>query len=526
MPREAVDVFNNPRIRPEFPLAVEGFALDQSVVAGEPIRLCCSADRTTTAAVTVTRVGGTREVVWSAGGVPVGPQPVPDKAYRVGCDWPVSIEIPTAGWRSGFHEIELRAEHLPDDDPTARSHAFGVVRAAELSADGILLVLATNTYQAYNTWGGGCLYTGAKEVSFRRPIDRGFVNRPAAAYDGRVASIAPHGDPGHHELLAYLDEHRYPLWCASSGWHNWERRFVQWAERAGFRVDVAVNADLDTVPGLLDGYRLLCSVGHDEYWSWEMRDAIDAFVERGGNHVILSGNTSFWQVRLDHDRGVMVCHKGSAPRTDDVADPTRMTHIWSSPSIGRPESSTTGLSFTRGGYVRVGWGVPRSSGAYTVHRSGHWAFAGTDLRDGDLLGLGSYVVGYEVDGCAYTTIDGVPVPTYEDGAPESLEILASSPARLLSKQGDVDELPEAIWADASGPGDLEDVATVLYGSASPEHTDRLAHGSAMIATFRRGAGTVFNVGSTDWCYGLDADPLIQQVTTNVLRQLTGRRDPV
>ena len=519
-------MFTNPRIRPDFALAVEGFALDQSVDPGEPIRLCCASQRPTSIAVTVSRIGAQREVVWLGGGIAVEPQPVPDKAYRLGCEWPVTVEIPTEGWRSGFHEIELRDEHLADDDPAARSHAFAVVRAGSPSGDAILLVLATNTYQAYNTWGGGCLYTGAKEVSFRRPIDRGFVFRPPAAYDGRVASIAPDGDPGHHQLLDYLDEHRYPLWCASSGWHNWERRFVRWAESAGFEIDVAVNADLETIPGLLDGYRLVCSVGHDEYWSWGMRDAFDSFVERGGNHLILSGNTSFWQVRLDHERGVMVCHKGSAPRTDDVADPTRMTHIWSSPAIGRPETSTTGLSFTRGGYVRVGRGVLRSSGAYTVHRSDHWAFAGTDLCDGDLLGLGSYVVGYEVDGCAFTTIDGVPVPTYEDGAPESLEILASSPARLLSKQGDVDELPAAIWADASGPGDLEDVATILYGSASPEHTDRLAHGQAMIATFRRGAGTVFNVGSTDWCYGLDSDPLIQRVTANVIHRLAGESGDV
>ncbi len=43
------------------------------------------------------------------------------------------------------------------------------------------------------------------------------------------------------------------------------------------------------------------SVGHDEYWSWGMRDALDAFTDAGGNAAILSGNTCFWQVRFDDD---------------------------------------------------------------------------------------------------------------------------------------------------------------------------------------------------------------------------------
>ena len=56
----------------------------------------------------------------------------------------------------------------------------------------------------------------------------------------------------------------------------------------------------------------------------------------------------------------------------------------------------------------------------------------------------------------------------------------------------------------------------LFGDASPENKAKVAHGSAVIACFTRGAGTVFNAGSADWCYGLDHDPLVQQVTHNVL----------
>ena len=38
-------------------------------------------------------------------------------------------------------------------------------------------MLATNTYNAYNDWGGRSLYTGGKEVSFRRPFGRGMIGR-------------------------------------------------------------------------------------------------------------------------------------------------------------------------------------------------------------------------------------------------------------------------------------------------------------------------------------------------------------
>ena len=42
----------------------------------------------------------------------------------------------------------------------------------------------------------------------------------------------------------------------------------------------------------------------------------------------------------------------------------------------------------------------------------------------------------------------------------------------------------------------------------------------MIGTFTKGKGRVFNAGSTDWSYGLDVDPLVQQVTRNVIKWLT------
>jgi N,N-dimethylformamidase beta subunit-like, C-terminal len=502
--------------------AVEGYPGQLSYLPGEELTLHCSA-RSPTFSVEVTRVGARRDVVWRREGIRGFERETPAEAYADGCDWPVSLSLTIPrDWRSGFYEVVFIADGVEGEEAT--SHACFVLRALAPGRDtGLLLVLATNTYNAYNKWGGACLYTGVNRVSFQRPFERGYVTKPVDGdgYDGRSASIGSAPDPDHRQLQAYLAANKMALWSSSAGWPNWELRFVRWAESNGFVLDYAINRDLEFRPGLLDPYRLVLSVGHDEYWSWGMRDAIDAFVGHGGNHAIFSGNTVYWQVRFEDDGRAMTCHKYIARRTDPVRGTERqhlLTSIWSDPLIGRPENRTTGLSFCRGGYVRFGRGVPRSSGAYTVCRPDHWVFAGTGLRYGDALGLGSHIVAYETDGCEFTMEDGLPVPTGRDGTPADFTILATAPAHLLSNTPDNNEAIIPLSFDTSAVGDLEYTAEILLGDASPESTKRLASGHAVMGLFQRG-GVVFNAGTTDWCYGLDNDPLVQRVTHNVLSKL-------
>lgn len=504
-------------------LAVEGYPDKLSYLPGEEVAFHCSA-RTKTYSVEITRVGVGREIVWRRAGIVGIEHATPADAYANGCGWPVAFSFPIpAAWRSGYYEVTLRGDGV--QGPEAIGHAFFVVRSANPGRDtSILLVLSTNTYNAYNRWGGHCLYTGATQVSFARPLERGYVFRPDAAYDGRAASVEPEPDPTHRRVQAYLEANKYPLWIISAGWPSWERRFVRWAESNGYRIDYAINADLEFHPELLADYQLMVSMGHDEYWSWGMRDTVDKFVDSGGNVAFFAGNCCFWQVRYEDAGRTMVCYKATAHEKDPVMGTDRqqlMSGIWSDPIIGRPENLTTGLSFCRGGYVRIGQGVPRSSGAYTVYRPDHWAFAGTDLRYGDLLGLGSFVVAYEVDGCEFTLQNGLPVPTHSDSTPENFTILGASPAHLLSITDEICEAPPPLWASIDPPGDLEFTAMRLFGNAAPENVAKVAHGHAVMGCFTRG-GTVFNVGSTDWAYGLDHDSLIQQVTRNVLDRL-GRR---
>ena len=158
---------------------------------------------------------------------------------------------------------------------------------------------------------------------------------------------------------------------------------------------------------------------------------------RGGHVAFFSGNTAFWRVRNEGDGHTMVCPKLAT-------DADGRSWMWADPGTGRPETEMTGVTFTRGGYARIGQGVPRGSGGYTIWQPDHWLFEGTDLRYGDVLGAEHTVVGYECDGCALTMHDGVPEPTHEDGCPDGFEVLATAPAHLWSKTADHDEYPQGL----------------------------------------------------------------------------------
>lgn len=496
--------------------AIEGYAERLSYEPGETVVVCCSSASERFSAE-IARVGGAREIVWRGEELEGGVRPVPENANSVGCDWPPSFRytIPP-GLPSGYYEVVMRSM-----DPGGRLSeglAFFVVRPSGGRRGHFLLVLSSNTYNAYNDWGGPSLYTGAHRVSFRRPFAPGFLRKPEPHV--RYPNVADIDDPEHEHFRQWADLHGLARWSGSSGWHNWERVFVRWAEREGYTVDVAVNADLEFHPEIVSGYPLVVSVGHDEYWSWRMRDTLEDFVEGGGNVAFFSGNTVCWQVRFEDEGAAMVCHKFDVER-DPVygsEDQHLLATLWSSRLVGRPENELTGLSFSRGGYVRMGRVVPRGSGGYTAWRPDHWVFSGTGLCYGDLFGATDSVVAYEVDGCEFTLSldDGLPVPTGRDGTPGDFTILASAPARLISR----DELPSRYRADEIG--DLEATAIAVFGDDSPESVARLAHNHAVMGAFTRN-GTVFNAGTTDWTYGLAGhDPVVERITRNVLGRLSGQ----
>jgi len=485
------------------------YAWPQSVAAGDTVGLR-AAGPPATGELRVHRVGLHRELVWS-GEITVEPHDLPESAAAAGCPWPDSATLTVdPSWRSGYYEVSLRTQ------AGFRHEAVGffVVRSVEVDPARPLLVLTTNTWNAYNDFGGRNLYSRGTRVSFARPLAPGYLRKPEGPGDRVAVVVAPDHMMEAHRT--YVRAHGFSEWAGSAGWPNAELPFVRWAERCGYELDYAANADLETVPGLLEGRRLYLSVGHDEYWSWEMRDAVESFVRAGGNAVFLSGNTSFWQVRLEDGGAVMVGYKDQFKK-DPVYDTERqhlLTSMWSDHLIGRPENEMTGVSFSRGGYHRIGRAVAAGAGGYTVYRPEHWVFEGTEVVYGDVIGASSVTVGYECDGCELTMRDGLPYPTCNDGTPADFEILGLVPARLFGRDNSTRGVPEGARSEC------EFISWRVLGSETPENVARFEHGHAVMGVHRPG-GTVFTAGTTEWAWGLaHGDPRIERITRNLIDRLS------
>jgi hypothetical protein len=481
---------------------LDAYVWPQSYAAGDAVGVRISSDARDVA-VTVRREA--TSTVQQLDGVAAAAQPIPGDASATGCGWDVTTSFPAPD-RSGCYTVAVTA----DDE---RADSLFVVRPDPAEPAPIVLVLSTTTSNAYNDWGGPSLYTGGTRVSFDRPLAPGFVHKPRPAR--RKAQPEPDREALYY--FGWAEPNGLSVWSGGAGWWNWERPFLAWADAEGFAIDVAVSQDLEEHPEVLDGHRLYASVGHDEYWSWGMRDAVERFVAGGGNAMFLTGNTCYWQVRPEDGFRDMTCFKYGADADPVLGtdDERRLSGAWSDRRIGRPENALTGLSFTRGGYSRYGLGVPRASGGFTVWRPEHWALEGTELRYGDLLGGADTIAAYELDGCELQLVDGLPASNGADATPEGFEVLATAPARLWTQH----EQPSRY---AHEPGELEHVAMALWGDEWEANVHRVTNNHAVIGTFAvPGGGRVFTAGCTDWACGIEGgDPSVRRITRNVLERLS------
>lgn len=166
-------------------------------------------------------------------------------------------------------------------------------------------------------------------------------------------------------------------------------RFTQtWLERKGYDYDVFSDTDLQLDPHVLDGYKALVVVGHSEYWSFEAMESVSRFLDRGGNAIVLSGNTAFWRVSFNADASIIECRKGDAPGTQVRAD--RRGEMWHSHDgrrggmsreCGFPAWKLFGLEY----FSLMGVGVP-GVGPYKVRNPDHFLFRepiALNLKEGD-----------------------------------------------------------------------------------------------------------------------------------------------
>ncbi|GLY81011.1 N,N-dimethylformamidase beta subunit family domain-containing protein [Actinoallomurus iriomotensis] len=497
-----------------------------SYFPGETVAFHLSAS-VPTFTVEVTRDGLRPETVWSRDGVTAGRFEAPADAYATGCGWPVGLTLDIPGdWRPGFYVVTVRAT-LSDGELWEREHFF-VVKAAPARRPRAAIVLTTSTMLAYNDWGGANHYrglgddpredTGSPLSSTRRPIARGMIRKPVGApREANHLTLPMHGAP-RYASYEWARLNGYSRHHADAFWATYERPFVRWAERHGYELDYLTQHDLHADETVLDPYRCVIVVGHDEYWSWRMRDAVDRFVDGGGGLARFGGNYQ-WQVRLSDDLTTQFCYRLPSLDPDAARSPQTATTVWEAKSVGRPGATTIGLNGLGGIYTRYGVATPRSSGGFTVYRPHHWAFADTDLYYGDQLGAApTFLAAFEVDSVEYTFRRGLPYPTFEDGAPETLEILAMTPA----VRGEEDRFDGLL--PIGGPEEEVYAYNRELGADLPDYVhEGEMRGAGMIAAFTRGRGEVFNGGSTEWAHALEAgDPFVDRIVRNVLDRFLTR----
>jgi hypothetical protein len=395
-------------------------------------------------------------------GEPLAPWPA--YQFSIPSDWSSGVYLALFVEGDGSGNDASQPDRVTPDGRTGR--AIFVVRAAPENRARILYKLPIFTYHAYNLGGDKvydpetltghwCLYNvprpGEVPGEFLPAVN---VHRPGGGTGATPYDIAKNPDP--------FDP------TPRQTFVHWDARFIDWLEREGYDLDYCTDYDLHRCGrALLDPYTLLVSAGHDEYWTAEMRDAVEDFTASGGNVAFFSGNTSWWRV---------VFH-------DDLTF-SRPDH-WH--EAGRPENAMIGVSFRNGGERdRDEWPIPVG---YRVQHADHWVYDGTGLRDGDEFGgEGAYIVGYECDGAEFDRADleaGRPVtPTGADGTPVDFIILGVGDIRTSGSWG-------------------------------------LGNSAATMGLFTRG-GTVFNAATTDWVRVLTDghSPVVEQITRNVLDRLS------
>lgn len=308
-----------------------------------------------------------RKLVWTSATVTVSACPVQITAAAVGAGWPAALEkISTEGWQAGYHTLDFVRE---GDENRNEDVAFVVVVDPGRDGD-VLLELCTNTWQAYNEWGGYSLY--------------------ASDFLGEAAQTVSFDRPTYPQFYDY--EYYLVIWLE------------QFCVQRGLKLHYATNFDVHRDRRFSENYRLFVSGPHNEYWSREQFKAMhDRIFKLGRNTLFLGANAAYWQVRYgDLNQGAdtepggrqLVCFKS-------LDDPTRYRGVRAGAfneitmrfrdSNRLPETMLAGVAY-QGWFPQDAPVTPRYP--YKVVTTDLPFFVGTGYAVGDSIGD---VVGYEWD---------------------------------------------------------------------------------------------------------------------------------
>ncbi len=398
------------------PTELEGYANRSSIRPGETLSFHVSARAPYR--VEIVRCGAREQLVQKAEDLPARLQPVREASYQEGCGWEPSFLLPIPeSWSSGLYKARLLSGE------TGGYEIPFIVRPArtgERSRARILTLTPDITVQAYNSYGGRNVYGTpmgkmSPLISFERPFDQ----------------LSP----------GTLDR-------------QWSLDFLAWLEGELDGLDYASDTDLHREPNLLDGYDLLVLFGHHEYWTREMRDAVDAFIGNGGNLYLVGSKVSYWQIRLDENARNFRCHKKpwEDPIFPDPLERRRATSLFAAAPAFDPPETTFGISLRQANCSGSGpgdicarlpiTGTPptfsyqEGFGHYRLAQPEHAFVAGDAKGQGALFGVGAFgsrvdermisVCG-ELDGANMEGIPGGRASSRASGSPSNLLILADAP---------------------------------------------------------------------------------------------------
>jgi hypothetical protein len=254
-----------------------------------------------------------------------------------------------------------------------------------------IAVTSDTTYEAYNDWGGYSLYRAYASPEIDNRGVKVSFDRPYTQENGSG----------------------YVL--------NFEADAIRWLERQGYSLSYISSVDLHENPAQLLQHHAYLSLGHDEYWTKEMRDGVEHARNHGIGLAFLGANASYWQMRFEPDSAgvpnrTIVCYKVQTGNNDLARDPfygkdnTRVTSQWRDPVLNRPENALIGIMYSSLTDSQVLLGYP-----WRVNPSAKSALLnGTGLQPGQQYGCD--LVGYEWD------------RIFNNGAtPADLQVLGASP---------------------------------------------------------------------------------------------------
>ena len=289
--------------------------------------------------------------------------------------------------RTGLYYLHVRTAS------GAFTSAPWVVAPAEPRAR-IAVLASTNNWNAYNEFGGRSNYlnvTALPErpiVNTRQDVARYQTDRSHVDWKAPDDAYAPlsferpepfNVIPEDAEVTDPIPGFLQPSLAAS------EWRMLAWLEREGFDHDLYADAQLHDGTLDLSAYDVLVLSTHPEYWSREMIERLEAWLDAGGRLLSLGGNSMNCEVVFEGEDRLrfrnFLGDGGPGLGMPNPDDPDRPLDSRLHRSLGRSEASILGVATTLSGF---GTGAP-----YEVVDDRHWIFAGSGLRNGDRFGAAS-----------------------------------------------------------------------------------------------------------------------------------------